>query len=192
MLLGDLRRGCAFIRETARHKLIKCCSQTVNVTAHIHRRAGEVLRTDILGGSHHFVVVVAFVSFAGNAGKPQVGQFGAPVFGQHDVVRLDVAVNQFLFFPGAVQRLGNLLNNRDGFINGEHFLAFQHRFHGFAVNIFHGKIEDAFVFADGISLNDMRVIKFGRGTRFLDEVDYKLRVVGIIFLKYFHRCRAVQ
>ena len=92
-------------------------------------------------------------------------------------------MNQFLFFPGTVQRFGDLLNNGYRFIGGKHFLAFQHRFHGFAINIFHGKIENAFILADGVGLNYVRMVQFGSGTRFLDEVDDEFRVVSVVFLK---------
>ena len=71
-------------------------------------------------------------------------------------------------------------------------LPFEHIFHGFAVDIFHCEIENAFIFADGIGLNDIGMIQLGCGACLFDEPDDEFGVVRVVFRKDFKSGGTVQ
>ena len=58
--------------------------------------------------------------------------------------------------------------------------------------MFHGKVENSVIIADGVCLHDIRVIQFSRGARFLDETDYEIRIFGIGGGKDFQCSRTIQ
>ena len=192
MLLRNLRDAGAVERELPGHKMVEGRAETVNVTADIHRRAGQVFGADVLRSPHNLLFAVQGILFSGVAGKTEVGEFRFSGARKHDVVRLDVPVNQTLLLPCVIKHFGNLLDNLNGLVDGYHMVLLQNLLHGLPVDILHGEIVDSVILADCIRLHDMGMIQAGGGARLLDEADYKFGILRIIFRKDLESGGAVK
>ena len=187
MLGGDLVHGLAVVRKTPRHKMIQRCTQTVNITPSVCWRTRKMFRTDILRRSHDLIGIFTVRLFA-DTGKTEIGKFCTPAGCQHNIIRLDIPVDQFLFHPRIIQGFRNLLHDQKCLIAGQLFLFRKHIFHGLAANIFHGKIKYSLIFTHSIRLDDVGVIQFRRRTRFPDKIIDKLRIIGKLVGKNFQGC----
>ena len=90
-------------------------------------------------------------------------------------------MDEFLFDPGVVQGFGDLLDDVQGLVDGDHALALQYVLHRLAVDVLHGEVQQPVVLAHGVGLDDVRVVQLGGGARLLDEERHELGVVCVGF-----------
>ena len=156
--------------------------------------AGQLLGTDVLRSAEHFIPLLrlVFVAGAGNPRQAEVRQLGKAVGINHDVVRLDVLVDQLLFTPGAIKRAGDFLDNLSGASEFDDFLTLENLFHGLAADELHRKIEDSVLLADRVSLHDVRMTEPPGGTCFVDQAVDILLVVGEFRLEHLQCHRPVE
>ena len=85
-------------------------------------------------------------------------------------------MNDFLFRPGKVQRIGDAADDFCRFPGGNFLFFFQDTFHGVAIDQLHGKIVNAIFFSNAVRLHDIGVADSGRSPGFPDKIFYKLSV----------------
>ena len=83
-------------------------------------------------------------------------------------------MGQLLFIPRELKAFSDLLNNFCGLFGIQSSVVFEDAFHSFALDVFHSEIEYTVIFADGISLNDIRVVEFCSGASLADKVVYRI------------------
>ena len=192
MLTGNFISVFADIRKFTGHQMIKGCTQTVNITANISGHAGKLFRTDILRRAHNFIFIIQIHTAGGYPGKTQIGQFCLSPAGQHDIIRLDILMDDFLFGPRIIQCVCNAADDFCGFAGLDFLFFFQNTFHGVPVDQFHGKIVNAIFFTDGIGLHNIRMADPGCGTGFPDKIFYKLGIRSIFILQNLQGYKAIQ
>ena len=192
MHLGDLLRRVGNIGKTAGHELIERGAEAVDIAAHVGRNSGQLLGTDVLRSSHDLVADFLILVGAGDPGEAEVRQFGEAVAVEHDVVRLDVLVDELLFAPGGVKRPGYFADDTGGHGEFKLLFALQNLLECFTANELHREIEDAVLFADRIGLHDIRVADLAGGTGFAEQTVDILLVIQKLILQYLQRHRAVQ
>ena len=192
MLTGNFVSIFSFVGKFPGYQMVKGCTQTVNVTADIRGHPGKLFRTDVLRSPHNFIIRIQFHIAGSHPGKSQVCQFCLTPAGQHNIIRLDILMDDLLFRPRIVQRIGNTADNFCGFTGGDFLLFFQDTLHRVPVDQFHGKVIDAIFFADSIGLHNIGMADPGRGTGFPDEIFYKLGVGCIFFLQDLQGYKTIQ
>ena len=146
----DFDRIAAGIRQPSRQHFIERGAEAVNVRPRIDSfRIPCLFRRKICRRAHHHIGL-------GHPGvrvllrDPQIGEFDHPLFREHDVVRLDVAVDDLLF-------LGGLQSGRNGFDDNDRLFlrqgmglaGFQNVLQAAPVDILHDDIRPD----DGIRLD---------------------------------------
>ena len=115
-------------------------------------------------------------------GQTEVCKLHHPVSGDHDVLRLDVAVDD----PTAVrvsQGVADLGRDLEGPWNVQLFVKLENLFQVFSVHVLHDEVKDALVFANIIDVDDVSVVELRRGARFLDEAADERGVAGKVLGK---------
>ena len=190
---GNLLGGVRHVGEAPCHKLVERRPETVDVAAHIGRNAGELFRTDVLRSTHHLVSDLLIPVFIpGHPGKTKVGQLGEAVGVQHDVIRLDVLVNQFLLTPRRIKSTGNLTNHLGRLHEVKLLLPLENLFEGLPPHILHRKVKNPVLLANRIGLHDVRMVDLSCRPRLAEKTLDILLVVEKSILQHLERHRPVQ
>jgi hypothetical protein len=114
----------------------------------------------------------------GRAGQPEVDQVHEVVFGDQDVRRLDVPVDQARFVSG-IQRRRDLLHHvHRKRRTGRLVTLLEDGAEVAALDQPHVQIEPAIDFAEAVDRHHMRLVEPGRGLRFTPEALLERAVVG--------------
>ena len=132
---------------------------------HVYRRAGAHA-----GARQHDVFPVGL-------GQPHVCYFYHPFFGNQDVVRLDVPMDDPLLV-GMFQSARAGDDHVERVADGELAEFSEPRLHAAAVDILHGAIVKTVGFADTVTAHDVGVIEPGHDTRLALEALDELRIRG--------------
>ncbi len=171
--------------------MVKASAQTVNVSARVKALTEKLFRRNVLRSPYAFMVPI-LQYFRISFGQSQVSQFGLAFVGQDYVSGFYVSVNQLLFVPGIINSFGHLLSNSQGTFRRQTPTVLQHLFHGITINLFHGKVEKAFLLAYGDGLHDVAVHKLGSRPGFRHEFVDEFLVFCILFMQYLQRHGAVE
>ena len=154
MLIGHRLDGFRIKRQNSGKHLVEGDPETVNVAARIKLFSCKLLRAHIGWGPGDIHVLGPFSMFNRQS---QIGKLDDAFGGDHDIIRLNVAMDHFRFVPGVVQRLRHLLHDMQRFINGNPAFALNPGFQALTVDIVHCHKEGAVIFADSISLYQVDV-----------------------------------
>ena len=181
------------VGELTCDELVKSGAQTVNIAADIGGYTGQLLRTDVLRSSQNFVGIgIKIVSGRGRVSQSQVGKFCKTVGVQHDVVRLDILMDKFLFLPGDIQCACHFADDLCRQSEIQNVLALEDLFESFSADQLHRKIVHPVFFADGIRLNDIGMCDFCGGARLAEKSLHIFAVVCETLLKDFECHGAVK
>ena len=162
-------------------------AQRIDVAAGIGEGAAGLLGTDVVHRADGFVGD-GLGGAAGKAGNAKISDFDGPVRQQHDIVRLDVAVDNALVVR-VLQRPQNLHGKVDCFLPAQHLFLVDVVLQGDAVDVFHHNRLDAVGEDDVIHLDDIRVIQQRDGAGLVAETAHKFVVVHIFFPQNLDRHR---
>ncbi len=127
--------------------MVDGASEAVNVGPEIdfpvpHR----LLRAHVVGRAHrHPRLREAGAIRRQHLGQAEVAELHRAFAGEENVVGLDVAVHDPRLFPGIIQRLGNVVGDREHLARIDAALAFQPRAERFALHILHGEVMRALI-----------------------------------------------
>ena len=107
--------------------------------------------------------------------------FDGAVLQQHDVVRLDVAVDDAVLMR-VLESLQYLRGEVDGLFPVEHLLHIYILFEGDAVDVLHDDILDHITEADVVYAHDVGVIEHGDSLALVLEAAYKVLVIQKLVL----------
>ena len=127
--------------------------ERINIALFIAVSAAGLLRARIVDTSHN----IRSDCIAGcSLGDTEIGHLDLAVLRNHDVLRLDVPVNDVRLVSG-FQSHRDLYSNADRLPHGEPAFLFNVFFKSNAVDQFHYNVEQAFFLADIINVDDIRM-----------------------------------
>ena len=139
---------------------------------HIRRRAR---RTSSVAAVHDGRRLVDGVGVRQARRQPEVHDLDVPVFGEHHVRRLEVAVNDTPLVRG-VERLGDLFRHAQGLTEPQRPAA-QPPFERLAADVFHRDAGATVERRDFVNRADERMIERGGGARLAEQL---LQAVGLV------------
>ncbi|OQA41686.1 MAG: hypothetical protein BWY52_02497 [Chloroflexi bacterium ADurb.Bin325] len=170
----DVRRRLALVGEPSGQQVVKRGPEAVDVAAVGVGRAPEQFRGDVVRGPHEFAAAVEPL----HAGQAEVDQLGVAVPIQHDVARLDVAVNESLAVEGR-QPVCHVQRHPQGGTLVDETLALQLLREILAGHQLHDQIGVAVREVERVHLGDAGMVELARGAGFAAKPLAGLRVVGM-------------
>ncbi len=186
---GDGDRVVRLKREAAGQHLVQHHADGIQIRLFIRKVAARLLGGDIMDGADGLVGHgPRFV--AGEARNAEIRDLDGAVLQQHDVLRLDVAVDDALAV-GMLQGAQNLDGEVDGFLPFDDFLLVEVFLQGNAVDILFDDILDSVAEAHVVDLDDVGVGEDCDRLGFVAEAAEELLVSGKFILQDFDGHRPV-
>ena len=178
-------------RHASGQHLVVRDAEGVDVGAQIDRLAHAVLGRQISGRSHERAGRSELRLRLGRKRDAEVGDLHHATLVDHQIGRLDVAVNDAGVVRGgeSVRGLQDDLR-RTGIADAPFRL--DHRLHGASVDELHGEVVHAVVVADVEDRDDVRMGQSARGARLAREARQELLVAGEVIAEDFDRYEAVE
>ncbi len=115
MFDGDRHRRLPVKRHSAREHLKQSDTQRIDIALLIAVAAPCLLRRRIVDGTHH----IGSDGIAGGCLRnTEIRHFHLALFGDHDILRLDISVNNMVVM-GSLDTHGNLNCYTDGLLDGK-------------------------------------------------------------------------
>ena len=164
----DERARRALVRSVARHEVVEGRAERVDVRARVDvLQAADLLGRDVLGRSDGLSRLRQALVLVHALGDAEVHELQLGPAGEHEVVRLDVAVDD----PERVrdgERAHRLAHDLDRVALAEP-PALQKRAEGLAVHVLHREVVDALDAAEVVDLDDVGVVQARGRAGFLQE-----------------------
>ena len=181
---GDGDRVIRNERQLTREHFIQHDTHGINIGLIVNITAARLLRRDIVHRADGLVGHGLRFCLR-EACDTEIRHLNGAVFQQHDVLRLDVSVNDALFV-GVLQSAEDLHRKVQRLSPFDLALLLNVLLQGDAVNVLHDDILDAVAEADVIDLDDIRVRKHRNGFRFIAETAQEIAVARKLFLQNFN------
>ena len=189
MLNGNRHRGVAVIGWAAGHHLKHYNAQRIDIRAAVGKAALGLLRGDVMNGAKGFFCQgVALVHHLGNA---KVHHLDGAVFQHHDVVGLDVPVDNAPAV-GVFQSFGNLGCKVEGFLPVEDALYLHILFEGDAINQLHNDVIGILRSGNVKHLHDVWVAEHGHGLALCPEAAEEIFIRGKLVFEHLYSHQAVK
>ena len=189
VLDGHGHRRFAVVGCTAGQHLIHDDAEGIQVAAAVHMAALGLLRGDIVYGAER--LARQRVLRGADAGNAEVRNLDAPVLQDHDVVRLDVAVDDAAAVC-MLQRLGDLHGEMQRLAPVEPALLFQILLERDALDQFHDNIVHIAGAGNIIHTDDIRVRQHRDRLRLGMETSAELLIAGEFIFQNFDCDQPVQ
>ena len=156
----------ALKRQPPGNHLKQRYAEAVNIAPGIQFFAAELLRAHIrrTAGNLHSLVPFRLIDR-----ESEIRQLHDAVISNHDIVRLDITVDQPHFVPCVIKSLGDLLRNMESFVNGNPPFLSQTRPQIFAADISHCHVTESVILANRIRLDKVGMGEFCGGAGFPEE-----------------------
>ena len=116
-------------------------------------------------------------------GQPEIHQLGAAAIVDHDVVRLDVAMDQLGFIPTVGEHLGEIARDSQGVIDVQPAILVDPGEQGPAGNVFHGEVIKAIDPPRIIGLDNPGMKQRGGGAGLVQEPFNEVRVARVFIIE---------
>ena len=190
--LQHLVGGRAGERSLAGQEMVHGGAQRVDVAAVVHvLGVARLLHRHVRRGSGPRPDLCQATVVIHDLGEAEVGQLHLAVTRDHDVRRLDVAV-QDIPRMRMVQRPRDVGNDPDRVANREPARALQVVVEAVAIDELHREVVQPVLFADGDAAHDVGVIQLHRHARFADEAVHEALVTGDVRREDLQRHVAVK
>ena len=191
-------RGGAVERRTTRNHLVEQDAEAPEVAARVDLEAAGLLRRHVARRAHHHPGVRAKVQpdpvrrpfRRGELGEPEVEDLHVAVRAHHDVVRLDVAMDEAARMRGR-ERTGDLDADVDGLARRQR-PPLQPLAERLALDELGHHVGPAVQFAEVVDDQNMRVVQAGRRTRFLMKAAQPVAVGRELRREELDRHRPIQ
>ena len=177
MLDGDGNGVVALERESPRQHFVEHDARGVDVRARVRAVAPRLLGRHVVHRAER--LLRERVGGVGEAGDAEVSDLDAAVAKHHDVLRLDVAVDDVVTV-GHGERLGNLGANLGNLLAVEGAVLLDAALEVGAAQVLHDDVVRVAVLAPVIDRDDVRALQRCRGLGLLLEARRKRGVVGVL------------
>ena len=168
LFVDDLvdHRGYVLAREWlfAGYHFIEHDAQRKNVAAAIYRAALHLFRRHVAGSAHHVGGLLDGAELQ-NLGGAEVRDLDGIVGGEHEVRRLDVAVDDVAFMR-ELQRAAGLIHDAKRARQGKRVAAIEQRLQALSLHQFHGDVVEAVFLARVENHHDVGMRQQTSGARF--------------------------
>ena len=189
VLDGDGDGRLAVIGRAAREHLIHDDAEGIEIGPVVHPRALGLLRRDIVHGAERLARQRALCR--GDARDAEVGDLDAAVLQDHDIVRLDIAMDNAAAV-GVLERLGDLHGEMQRLAPVEAALLLQILLERDALDQLHDDIVHVAGAGHVVNADDIRVRQHGDGLRLRMEAAAELLIARELILEDLHGDQAVQ
>ena len=189
MLNGNRHGGFPVVGRAAGHHFVHDHGQRINVGTVVGMAALGLLRGDVMDASQCFLR--QGVALAHDPGNAEVHHLDGAVFQHHDVMGLDVPVDN----PpavGVLQPLGDLHGKMQRLLPVEHPFFLHVLLEGNAVDQLHDDIIGAVGGGNVVDLHDVWMAQHGHGFALGAEPAAEFLIPGEFILEYFDGYQPVQ
>ena len=190
-LQGNGRRRGSVERPAARYRLVQHDAQRIDVGRERDLPAGDLFRADVLGRPEDHPGRRDPNRRVGCARDPEVDHPHVPTPLDEDIGRLDVAMDDAALVC-SLQRAGHVDDDAERDVELQTPVALEDALQILSVDQLHDDEVDAIVRAGVIDRRDVRVVKRGRGTRFLAEPRDEFGIGCKARAEDFHRHIAIE
>ena len=188
----DQLRRCARERHHAGDDLVGGDAERIQIAAAIDALGRRLLGRDILRRPHENARArQALTTGLGRLGDPKIGQQHAPVGIDHDILRLDIAVDCALRV-GIIERRRDRLDDSDRVAQPQCSALFDDRVERTAAHILHRDIAQPVVLADIVDRDDIRVPQIRSGDGLAIETPGELGIDRQLRRQHLERHRALE
>ena len=182
--------GVRVVRRFPGQQFVEDKTDAEDIGALIELGAQGLLGRHVLHGADDGAGL-GHAGIAEGAGETEVHHDYASLLVAHDVLRLQVAVDD-PFGMGGVERAADLLNHGNRFFRRVLAILAKHGAHIFAIDVFHGDEANAVGFAQVVNANYIFMRDIARKNQFLFETLQDGRIGGQFGANYFERDQSVE
>ena len=193
VLIGHCQLGVADERGTAGQKLIEQAGGGIEVGTGVDDLTARLFGGEVLGGADHRLGLRQSRVVLECSGDPEVHDLDVTLGGEHDVRRLDVAVDDAVAM-GVLERSEDSGDDVEGLVDGECAVFIEDFAQRLTLDVFHddeghghGRATgfDEFLFTRIVDGDDSGVIETGRGLRLALEAGVERGIAGEIGAQKF-------
>ena len=177
VLHRDHERRLAVVRDLARQDLVRHDADGVDVAARVRRASERLLGRHVVGSPHHHAVERELLGRL-SAREPEVEDRDGPAVLDHDVLRLEVAMDDAELVRGFGPE-GDLPEDRDRACLGQLSLELDDRPQVLARNVFHRDVGEVVAHSEVVDARHVRVLDLPVEIDLALEPEEELLVVGL-------------
>ena len=172
-------------RHLAGRRLVQRHAERVKVRPLVHGAPLRLLRGEVVRGPDGHVDASRGDVPRDRPRDAEIGDHGAAVRVQQDVVHLQVAVDHPLAM-GEGKTVGDVPRDAQDFVFGERALIGDQRAEALGAQV-HDEVHMVAGFPHGADADDVGVLEFGRGLTLVAEPARELRIPGVAGLQHLYR-----
>ena len=154
--------------------------------------AVDLLGADVGGRAHHFVGLLLVLDGGGGLAEAEVRHLDRAVAVDHDVLGLEVAVDDAEDVPGVFHRVGDGLADDQHVDFGDVRLAVEERTERVAVHVVHDEVVAAIREIGAVALHDALVVEVRHRAHLHHELAHVLSRGGELRVEHLHGHGAVE